>query len=173
MEQKKNKSTKDRLGDLKKLLNDDSQQTDNQPNKKIKPLKTSTESTYKTLLFDYDFTKEQLIFLNYYIPLNYNITSCCIQAGVSRQSYYEWIKNVNGFKETLDALEQAYVDKAMETLSKAMDIGDTKAAIFILKTKGKDRGFGETLDITSNGEGFTTPTIQIIMPNKDELDTQD
>ena len=173
MEQKKNKSTKDRLGDLKKLLDNDSQPTDNQPTKKVKSPKYSNESSYKGLQFDYDLSKEQLIFLNYYIPLNYNITSCCIQAGVSRQTYYKWLKESIGFKESLEALEQAYVDKAMETLSKAMDIGDTKAAIFILKTKGKDRGFGETLDITSNGEGFTTPTIQIIMPNKDELDTQD
>lgn len=168
MEQNKNKSTKDRLGDLKKLLDNDSQPTDNQPNKKVKSVKVKEN---KILNFSH-LTDNQNQFLRMYIPYRFNITKICNDIGMSRRTFYEWTESNKEFNEALNDLKEYMLDMTEEAILNALESMDAKTAIQILKLKGKSRGYSESLDLTNDGEGFTIPIINIIKPKQDDLETE-
>ena len=170
-------NTKDRLDKLKLLLEQPKEEETIKPKRKGKSkreelaeaLPLVPEIIHKGLQFDYEFSPKQLEFLELYIPRKYNITAICNEVGISRRTYYDWCKEKPGFEDTCNDLKEGMVDTAIETIMKAMEQMDSKAAIFVLKTLGKSRGFGETLDITSNGETIQIPSINILPP-KDELE---
>lgn len=81
-----------------------------------------------------------------------NVTYACEWSGVSRQTYYRWmrsttrvnkkfqrmINDVQPEERRLDIFEGALLDRAIK--------GDTTAIIYGLKTKGRGRGYVEAKD---------------------------
>lgn len=72
-----------------------------------------------------------------------NITSSCIAAGISRQTYYNWIKEDWEFMQSVEDVFEESIDFAESSLMEQIKNGDTTATIFYLKTKGKSRGYVE------------------------------
>jgi hypothetical protein len=75
-----------------------------------------------------------------------NITYACKAAGISRNSYYLWLKNNPQFKEKVDDINEGAVDFAESKLKEHIANGDTTCLIFFLKTKGRARGYVERVE---------------------------
>ena len=75
-----------------------------------------------------------------------HISRACESAKISRGTYYKWIDEAE-FKEQVDAVNEGLVDHVEHQLLKKIDMGDTTAIIFYLKTKGKSRGYTEKQEL--------------------------
>ena len=80
------------------------------------------------------------------------VTSACKQAGISRYTFYEWMKDP-AFKKRVDDIGDVALDFAESKLHKLIDDGVPSATIFYLKTKGKDRGYVERQEINASVKG--------------------
>ena len=92
------------------------------------------------------FTKRQKKFLEALDEVGGNITAACMKAGIkSRNTVYEWMKKED-FKAAVDAINEASIDYVESKLMTAIQQDNITAIIFYLKTKGKKRGYVETVE---------------------------
>ena len=87
-----------------------------------------------------------------------NISEACRAVGIGRATFYRWLKKDPRFKEAYEELREALVDFAEAQLIKKMLEGDTKAIIFFLRSKGKDRGWVER---TEHLHGGSDPPLKV------------
>lgn len=71
------------------------------------------------------------------------ICVACESTGINRSTYYRWREADAGFAEAVDEVMEAQIDFVESKLMGLINAGDTTAAIFYLKTKGKKRGWTE------------------------------
>lgn len=87
------------------------------------------------------------------------VTTACINAGIDRSTFYEWVKNDAEFAKAVDDIEDVTLDFVEGKLLQNVKDNDTQSILFYLKTKGKRRGYTERTeiqaDITSGGKAFT------------------
>ena len=117
-----------------------------------------------------DITKEAFIIA--YKENFGNITISCESAGISRSSYNVWIKNDAEFAKRLAEIEPEEImldfgeHKLMERIAK----GDTLATMFLLKTKGKRRGYIERQEVAHEGDVVKQITVNVLKASHvDEL----
>jgi len=117
-----------------------------------------------------DITKEAFIIA--YKENFGNITISCESAGVSRSSYNVWVKNDSEFARKLAEIEPEEImldfgeHKLMERIAK----GDTLATMFLLKTKGKRRGYIERQEVAHEGDVVKQITVNVLKASHvDEL----
>ena len=82
------------------------------------------------------------------------VTTACKKAGIGRTQFYEWLKDPEFAKEVA-SIEDIALDFAESQLHQQIQDGSTAATIFLLKTKGKRRGYVERQEITG-AEGLQT-----------------
>lgn len=75
------------------------------------------------------------------------VTKACEAVGMPRSTYYLWYNSDPEFKEECDSINDVVLDFAEDKLYKLVDQGDTTATIFLLKTRGKKRGYVEKQEI--------------------------
>lgn len=75
-----------------------------------------------------------------------NITKSCEAVGITRTTYYRWLKN-KAFKEEVDNIGEYVLDFAEHSLFTLIKENNTAATIFYLKTKGKKRGYVEKTEV--------------------------
>lgn len=78
------------------------------------------------------------------------ITSACKAAGIPRRTFYSWMEKDPKFAERVNEITEMAVDFTESALLKKIKEGDTTAIIFHLKTKGKNRGYGQSINVTGN-----------------------
>lgn len=82
-------------------------------------------------------------FLKAYDACGGNVSVACQKADIkSRTTFYRWMENQE-FKDAVEAVNESYIDLAETQLRMAVSRGDMQAVFFILKTKGKSRGYVE------------------------------
>jgi uncharacterized protein (DUF849 family) len=86
------------------------------------------------------------------------VTTAARQIGIDRTTHYNWMKEDEEYRQTVESLEDVALDFAESKLHSLIQNDDTAATIFYLKTKGKRRGYVERQELTGN-EG--APIIQI------------
>jgi len=83
-----------------------------------------------------------------------NISDSCDRTGVSRGTFYNWVKDDEEFKFNVGSINEGMIDLAESVISKAMtevngDGNPTKKAVdtarFILSQRGIKRGWGEKI----------------------------
>ena len=79
------------------------------------------------------------------------VTTACKQVGVSRKTYYRYVNEDPDFAKEVEELQNVALDFAESQLHKQIQEGSTAATIFLLKTKGKKRGFVERQEIEHQG----------------------
>lgn len=67
----------------------------------------------------------------------------------SRQQVYKWIDADPDFKNSLTEAMELQKDFAENALLQRIREGDTTAIIFYLKTKAKDRGYSEKVEVSA------------------------
>lgn len=85
-------------------------------------------------------------FLKAYKASAGNVSHACEKIGISRNCFYEWKKNFPEFNERFVEAEESLIDLVETKLMKAINDDNVTATIFFLKTKGKHRGYVETVE---------------------------
>lgn len=76
-----------------------------------------------------------------------NVSVACEGANVSRQTFYNYLKDDPDFAQAVANVNERTLDYVESALLQRIKEGDTTAMIFYLKTKGKVRGYGDRLDV--------------------------
>lgn len=76
------------------------------------------------------------------------VTTACKAINIERSTFYDWYNTDEDFKKQVDEIGNVALDFAESKLHKKIESGDTTAIIFYLKTKGKNRGYIETRDVS-------------------------
>jgi len=90
----------------------------------------------------------RLRFLKAYEETFGNITKSCEYAGISRQTFYRWMRGDSpghrGFRRNVELMRPKELRKDIleDALYEAARAGNVRAIIFGLKTFAKDRGYG-------------------------------
>ena len=80
-----------------------------------------------------------------------NISATCEALGISRQSFYNYKDSSEKLREQIEEADEAILDFAESKLMEHINNGDVTSLIFLLKTKGKKRGYVErTENVVSN-----------------------
>ena len=93
-----------------------------------------------------------------------NITIACESAGVGRGQYKSWCDKDPDFRQRLAEIEPEEImldfgeNKLMERIAK----GDTLATMFLLKTKGKRRGYIERQEVAHEGDVVKQITVNVL-----------
>ena len=98
------------------------------------------------------------------------VTAACEKVSISRETHYNWRKTDENYKEEAEAILDMILDFAENSLYKQINKGNTVATIFLLKTKGKNRGYVEKQEIEHSGGVKQFTIIEVIEDgkNKDE-----
>lgn len=75
------------------------------------------------------------------------VTPACEAIGLSRSTFYLWLKDDEEFAAAVDELQNVALDFAESKLFQLVSEGDTTATIFLLKTRGKKRGYVERSEL--------------------------
>lgn len=75
-----------------------------------------------------------------------NVSATCREIGITRQTFYRWLKEDPKFAEKATEVDESNVDFAETALLKNIKDGKETSLIFFLKTKGKSRGYIETVE---------------------------
>jgi ACT domain-containing protein len=66
---------------------------------------------------------------------DYSIVQACQYAGITRQTYYNWLENIEDFTEKMEIAKQMPLRKAREVIIKAVNEGDTNLAFKFLQVR--------------------------------------
>lgn len=91
-----------------------------------------------------------------------NITQTCQIAGVSRRTYYDWMRDDPEFKEAIDTSEplELKLDFIESKLVQRINEGSDMILALAAKTLGKKRGYVERTETDVNLKGGITLTIK-------------
>lgn len=102
-----------------------------------------------------------------------NISEACRQAEITRATFYTWYKDPESdFKQRVDEMHESQVDFVESKLLQRIREGSDASIIFYLKSKGKERGYGNNIDVTTNGKDISTIKIIKII-NKEDIGEDD
>jgi hypothetical protein len=75
-----------------------------------------------------------------------NVTKACKRCGLSRSEHYLWLKNDSEYKSAVDDIGEEIKDWVEEQNYKNIAKGKEKSILSFLKTKCRDRGYGDKQD---------------------------
>lgn len=102
-----------------------------------------------------------------------NVSAVAKAFGVQRHAVYDWMKDP-AYKQVLEDARGSFLDEALTSarilvrgipdVKDGKQIGwitppDSGMVRYVLGTLGRNEGFGERLDITSNGEPLMSNTV--------------
>jgi hypothetical protein len=108
-------------------------------------------------------TPETVNKLEQVFAMDGTVEEACSYADISRTLYYQWIKENPELLDRFDSLRERPMLKARQTIVKSLD--DPHHA-FKYAEKKRKREFGQTVDITSDGE--KVGAINYITPNESD-----
>jgi hypothetical protein len=116
-----------------------------EPSAVIETEKEPTQPTKFDPLKYTDATRDRLIeaFENLY-----NVSEACQHAGISRDTYYEWLKQIDGFEAMMEEAKQTPLKSAKMLLRTAIVSGDTSTAKWLLERK--DPEFKPKAEVDNN-----------------------
>lgn len=84
-----------------------------------------------------------------------NVSESCAYAGISRDTYYDWMKRVTGLSDRLDDLRENPIIRAKRRIISQLD-NDTNVSFRFLE-KEKPEEYGETLKLKHSGNIDNAP----------------
>ena len=79
--------------------------------------------------------------------LDGNMAATARRFHCSRTTVWQYVNQDTGLREIVDELSESFKDVAEQTLFNAIREGNIIATIFYLKTKARDRGYSERLEL--------------------------
>lgn len=108
------------------------------------------ELTKEQIKFHQDFqrlkpAKRKEVYLKVLEDALGNVSVATKTCGITRQSHYDWIQKYPKFAEAVEAIQDVAIDFVEGSLMRNIKEGKETSIIFYLKTKGKKRGYIETV----------------------------
>lgn len=75
------------------------------------------------------------------------VATACQKSNISRATYYLWFNNDKDFRSKCEDIIERQVDIVEAALFSKISEKDTASIIFYLKTKGKNRGYVERVEV--------------------------
>jgi hypothetical protein len=91
------------------------------------------------------------------------VSSAAKVVGIARSTHYDWMQQDEEYKKKVEELSNIALDFAESQLFQSIKNGSDTATIFLLKTKGKSRGYVERTEqsqVNKDGEDVK-PTILV------------
>lgn len=101
------------------------------------------------------------------------VTTACKNIGISRETFYRWMREDNEFERQVKDIENISLDFAESQLLKQIKDGNVTATIFYLKTKGTKRGYIEKQDHNIHLKPFTHIEIEQKFDEYQEIKPED
>ena len=111
-------------------------------------------------------------FIIKYEQNGWHIAKTCWDLGITRRTYYNWLRDDEEFSNKMEEFHEALIDSAERCLLRAINNDETDAAKFVLRYKGRKRGYVESTDITTNGKDINTLNI-IVKSEQEKKDLED
>ena len=73
------------------------------------------------------------------------VTQAAKKVGITRRRHYQWMREDAKYREDVESIEDMALDYAESSLHNQIKNGNHTSTIFFLKTKGKKRGYIETI----------------------------
>lgn len=89
------------------------------------------------------------------------VSTACLKLKVSRPTYYQWCKDDPEFNAICDAIDEDVLDLGESVLHQLVKEKNVVATIFLLKTRGKKRGYIERNEITGKDGGAIKSEIEL------------
>lgn len=90
-----------------------------------------------------------------------SVTMAAKKAGIKRSTYYLWCNTDPDFKAACEEAIEMQKDFAESQLLKLIRDGDAGSIKFYLQTKGRDRGYGDKIEVTGADGKDLVPNICI------------
>lgn len=78
----------------------------------------------------------------------FNRAKACQATGVHRATVWRWMKEDKAFSETVWEIEESVLDIAESRLVELVQAGNLQAIKFLLRSKARERGYGDRLEIS-------------------------
>jgi hypothetical protein len=88
------------------------------------------------------------------------VSDACKKANVHRSTHYRWLKEDPEYKAKVDSIEDLALDFAETALHRQIKRNNVIATIFLLKTRGKKRGYVEKTEVEHSGEVISNTIIK-------------
>ena len=83
-----------------------------------------------------------------------NISATCTALGIDRNTFTAWREKYPKLSQLLDDVDESLIDFSESKLLEQINAGNLTAIIFHLKTKGKRRGYVESVEQNLNVNPF-------------------
>lgn len=90
------------------------------------------------------------LFIKAFAKNNAMIQTTCDEIGITRTTYYEWLKKDPKFKEECDNAVERKLDRLEGKLNALIEKGDVTTTIFATKCLLKNRGYKEKQEVEVN-----------------------
>lgn len=80
------------------------------------------------------------------------VTDAVKAADIARATHYLWMKEDADYRVAVEDVNEVTLDFAERKLHALVEKGDVAATLFLLKTKGKKRGYIEKQEIEHSGQ---------------------
>ena len=90
------------------------------------------------------------------------VTNALKISGTAKTTFYEWMKHDEDFAKDVNDVGNTALDFAESQLFKQIKNENHSSTQFYLKNKGRDRGYGDKLDITTGGDKINKIEIEIV-----------
>jgi len=97
-------------------------------------------------------TKEVVMKLEEVFAIDGTVEEACFYADISRNAYYEWIKNNPKLNDRFKALRNNPVLRARNRVMKGIDESYQNAMDYLKRKKRLE--FGDNMDLTNKGDKF-------------------
>lgn len=81
-----------------------------------------------------------------------NMAAAGRDLGVTRQAVRDHVEKDPELRALVDEMNETRVDRAEQKLDEAVEAGEPWAIPFMLRTLGRKRGYGDSMDVTSGGQ---------------------
>jgi hypothetical protein len=106
-----------------------------------------------------EMSEEKVKKLEEVFALDGTIEEACFYADISKTTYYNWLEKKPELVDRFEALRQRPILKARQTIVKGLDQPDN-AKWYLSKKKKKE--FGDSVDVTSDGEKINQVLVRFI-----------
>lgn len=100
------------------------------------------------------------------------VTAACKEVGISRDSYYDYYNNDEEFKRKVDDINEIAIDFAESQLYKKIKEGSERSILFLMKYKGRGRGYKESIDIDAHIR-IEQPLLKPLDDKEDDTNNSD
>ena len=95
------------------------------------------------------------------------VTTAAKMVGIERTTHYKWMENDAEYKANVDDVQNVVLDFAESALHKMVENHNPAATLFLLKTKGKKRGYIERQEIEHSSNVETDVIFEVHKRKKD------